>query len=721
MQLESYQQISNIDHLTATDFLVFSYHFKEIIAQEIPTAHDIAFLTQREFNELHLPLTPQEREQLFDNVLKSSKPGVLNDDSLLFSLPTRGDTPIAAYVSGIDPLVINRASPDWFEDCSRAIQNRFLEIKNERIDRFTNLYNSQPLFDLLDSLHSRIAYQLVLIEVKQTVKYPRDVNKRLRSAARSLSEFNKRGFPFFYLGHSIFCAFITEQDLTFSKSFSLSLISFMKGRGFKRIRCGSSNFKSVDRFKSVGDSRSPVLDHAWTALHAACKRGPFAFCDFDALAHPEQFPLRRFPAKTTAKLRRRWKKWNTFALVYFVPDFKKPAQMADVLLNYFSTHPSVVSEEGFFVIQRNSSAIEAKNWAESLIKQLIEDRGKGFSLSAGISEYPFRNYSRTEIARNCLKAILHGEFFGYGSVVVFDAISLNISGDIYYGEGDLSSSVREYKRGLELDPVNINLLNSLGVAYALMDRGVEAQKIFARVLELSPANFMALFNFALGEQAARRYENAVHFFGQAIDSYDESEMGDTDARTELWYQFGVSCYYASQYQDAISWLMKWYNSQLDHKSRGKCSRYIGISSYHLSQPAEAMTWLQRALAFNEEDAESLSILGTLYLQEKEGDDIALRFMEKSLELEGDNIEYLLRYAGGLNKCGRHLEAIEQLKRCSKRSKFRAAAWLELSIAYKYLKKYNKMRYYLKKLLDSKLSSDSIKTRAKKLYNEISAG
>ncbi len=179
-----------------------------------------------------------------------------------------------------------------------------------------------------------------------------------------------------------------------------------------------------------------------------CRRGPFAFCDYEVLAYPDQFPLNRLSRSTISKLQRRWRASASHSLIYFVPDYQKPMQMADVVVRFLGQHNYVMSERGFFVIRRNSSAEESKQWAQSIISKLIEERGDSFSLSAGVSEYPFQRYSKTEITRNCQKAILHGEFFGYRSVVIFDAVSLNISGDIYYGEGDLSGAVREYRLGL---------------------------------------------------------------------------------------------------------------------------------------------------------------------------------------------------------------------------------------------------------------------------------
>ncbi|MEE4166169.1 MAG: tetratricopeptide repeat protein, partial [Desulfocapsaceae bacterium] len=511
--------------------------------------------------------------------------------------------------------------------------------------------------------------------------------------------------------------FNKERD--FLKKFCLSVITFMKNKGFRRIHCGCSGLDKGVTDKNARAGRV-VLGQAWTALHAACRRGPFGFCDYESLAHPEYFPLNHESRSVRSKLQRRWKNSHCHSLVYFVPDYKQVKEVADLVVRFFGNHEYVVSEKGFFVIRCDSTAEDSRQWAEELISRITSEQGNGLSLSAGISGYPFQDYTKTEIIRNCQKAILHAEFFGYGSVAVFDALSLNISGDVYYGEGDLAGAVREYRQGLKIDAANINLLNSLGVTYALMNRAIEARQLFQKVLELEPSNFMALYNRGLGEQANLDYATAASCFLAAFEAFDPDDSDEPGLLTDLFYQLGTVYFCNGEYEKALEWLEKWYEQQDDSRGRGKCCCPIGISYYKLGQTNKAMTWLQRALAFAEDDAEALSILGSLYLAEKEGNDIALKLMEKSLELESGSRQFMLRYARGLNECGRYTEAAAVLSECLASRKFKAAAWLELSLSFKGLKKYNKMRYYLNKILGNGSVLPEIKEKAKALYSEMIA-
>jgi len=720
MRLETLPLIAITDRLDSTDFVVFLARFVDIVRHQIPTSNSVQFLTCKQFCSVASHVSVKKREKIFLRVKESGVPEPVDDHSLLFPVSISGGDPLSIFVSSIDPTVINKMSEDWLRECCEHFTDQFLHIKNNRLDPVSNLYNSLLLSEILNTPDEVWKGQVVLIEVRPMTRLPKDVLNHVRAVARSLGEFNRYHFPLFYVGHAVFACLVPDKQNDFLKSFCLSLITFMKSKGFKRIHCGSS--KALDTYNPENDPLpgNLVFDQAWTALHTACKRGPFAFCDYDVLAYPDHFPLKRLPRSTVSKLQRRWRNNEQHSLIYFVPDYKQPSEITDILVAYFGQHTYVMSEEGFFVIRRNSTAKQSQRWAESLSEELIKEKGKGYSLSAGISEYPFQRYTKSEIIRNCQKAVLHGEFLGYGSSVIFDAVSLNISGDIYYAEGDLAGAVREYRHGLQLDPENINLLNSLGVTYALMNRSADALITFDKVLKQDSSNFMALYNSGLGAQAGLRYEKAIKLYLKALNSIDTDDDISVDAVAELWYQLGTAYYFNDEYAKSIESLKKWFNKQRDDRGRQRCCRYIGISLFHLGQSAEAMAWLQRALAFNEEDAEALSILGELYIVEKEGNEIGLRLMEKSLELEHDNRQFMLRIARGLNECGRHEEALTILKKCVKSSKFRVAAWFELSVTYKYLKKYTKVRYYLRKLLENESAPEHIKVAARIINSEITA-
>ena len=722
MRLETFPLTTIHGGLNITDFAVFSSRFFEVVCTEIPTAQSVQFLTCKAFCSMPSSQGVKERKKCFDRVHEKNIPEAIDDQSILFPIPVKGNDPLVAYVNDVDPTVVKRMSEDWLTECASYFVEQFLQIKSTRVDPVTNLYNSNLLSEILNAVDEKWNYQVVVIEMRPQARLPKDVLNHVRRVTRSLIEFNRFGFPLFYLGHSVFGYLIPDEERDFPKTLCLSLITFMKSKGFKRIHCGSSkaqeNNVTSDHAQNTG---LLVLDQAWTALHTACRRGPFAFCDYDLLAYPDHFPLNRLPRSIITKLQRRWSNSENHSLIYFVPDYQKPMQMADVVVRFLGQNNYVISEAGIFVIKRNSTAEESKKWAQAIIEKLVEERGDGVSMSAAVSEYPFQHYSKTEIIRNCQKAILHGEFLGYRSVVIFDAVSLNISGDIYFGEGDLSGAVREYRRGLDLESDNINLLNSLGVTYALMNRGTEAQHTFQKVLDQEPSNFMALYNRGLGEQANLNHGKAAHYYLRALEVYHQDDTAERNVLNDLSYQLGTAYFYNKEYEKSKEWLVKWFNNQDDNRGRGKCCRYIGISCFHLSMTIEAMTWLQRALAFDEDDAEALSILGELYLVEKEGNDIALKLMEKSLELESNNRQFMIRFARGLNVCGRYSDAVLILKNCIKSSKFRAAAWFELSVSFKGLKKYNKVRYYLKKLIDSENISRDIKTKARHFYSEIKTG
>jgi tetratricopeptide (TPR) repeat protein len=103
----------------------------------------------------------------------------------------------------------------------------------------------------------------------------------------------------------------------------------------------------------------------------------------------------------------------------------------------------------------------------SLLKEKISAALK-VDILMGVAGFPFHDFKRDDIPGNALKAIDHAAFFGTDGMVYFDAVSLNISGDRLYQLNQYDAAIKEYKKGLELEPKNINLINSLGVCYGVI-------------------------------------------------------------------------------------------------------------------------------------------------------------------------------------------------------------------------------------------------------------
>ena len=133
--------------------------------------------------------------------------------------------------------------------------------------------------------------------------------------------------------------------------------------------------------------------------------------------------------------------------------------------------------------------------AETIQKKLAE-LGDA-SVTIGIASFPTIDFPQNRILDNARKALEHAAFFGPGSVVSFDAVSLNISGDQYYQEGDIDGAIAEFHKALELDPENVNVHNSLGVCYGVREEYQKAAASFETASRLDPSEPMSLYNRGL--------------------------------------------------------------------------------------------------------------------------------------------------------------------------------------------------------------------------------
>jgi len=684
--------------LQLNDCFFYQTTFKKVVKEKIPTSKTVQFLTQDIFLA-SLPGVPEsDKNALFRRICSHHRPEKFNG-ALIIPLEISGHKRVVILVEGIDPVVYENISLDWLEETVDIITKELHSIVRADIDPLTSLYSVNLLSKAISLYNQRADFHLILVEFFSFTRAPRDAYVHLRKAVQSLRDFNRQDYPLVHLGQSIFALLIDDFPRDVLKAYCLSLITFIKNKGFKRVHCGSSS-KSLDRSLQNHQTElvTTIFDEAWSALHIACKRGPFAFCDYEFIANPAQFPLRPMARSPISKLQRYWRHLDNFSLIYLRPDFLRCEQCDRFITTYLKDEIVVKENLGYFVIREKSTAETSKLWIEHIIKEMLEEHGKQYSFSAGISEFPFENYAKTETIRNCQKALLHGTFYGKTSFVIFDALSLNVSGDAFFAEGDLKGAVREYRRGLLLDPNNINLLNSLGVSYALMNQNKNAWLSFMRVLKIDPENFMALYNAGLGEQNAGCYKEAVSYFKRALHECNEKDPDEATVLPQLKYYLGVALYYDGKYKNCIDMLTSWYS---DHKKNGgadKCCRYIGLSYYQLAAGKDAIIWLQRGLRYDEFDAEAMSLLGELYLEQGEGNDIALSLSEKSIELDGKDDLFHLRHARALIACNNDESAIARLKQCVRKKYIKFEAWYELAKVYTRLKQQQKAKYYVKKLL-----------------------
>lgn len=251
----------------------------------------------------------------------------------------------------------------------------------------------------------------------------------------------------------------------------------------------------------------------------------------------------------------------------------------------------------------------------------------------GVAQYPYHDFSKAQTLENSLKAIDHAAFFGPDTLIHFDAVSLNISGDRFYQLNERTLAHKEYTKGLEIKPKDINLINSLGVCYGISGELDKARQEFERAAKLNPKEVMVVYNIGLLHQIDGNIDKAIIYLrnAHAINNQifevelllgqlllDKNKPGQ--ARPHL---------------DSAGKL---------NPDSGAAFRLKGEILLDAKTPEKAALEFNKAIKINPSDATSLSgYARCLELQDKNLK-IAMSFARNSIALEPDNDLFKQRLA-----------------------------------------------------------------------------
>ena len=252
-------------------------------------------------------------------------------------------------------------------------------------------------------------------------------------------------------------------------------------------------------------------------------------------------------------------------------------------------------------------------------------KGRHGSVSIGMAVFPMIDFERQDIMENARKALEHAAFLGPNSAVLFDVVSLNISGDAAYQTGDVAGAVREFQAALKLDAENINVLNSLGVCYGVQGALAEALHAFESVIALDADHVMAHYNAGYVCTLLGRNDQAMHYFLKA--------HGAGESVFEVAFQIGKLYLEMADPASAKTFLQKALRINPDaavtHFHLGECLEALGETD-------QAVFHYETAVKKNPNDAAALSALGALYDAKGENPEISTLFCEKSVEISPDN-------------------------------------------------------------------------------------
>jgi len=272
------------------------------------------------------------------------------------------------------------------------------------------------------------------------------------------------------------------------------------------------------------------------------------------------------------------------------------------------------------------------------------------TVSIGIAGYPTIHYTRPQILENAQKALDHAAYFGPNSMVSFDSVSLNISGDNYYAEGDVLGAIEEFKRALMLDPSNVNVHNSLGVCYGVIGDLRKANEAFETAVWLDTEEFMAIYNMGIVNLFHGEKEKALDCFLKA-DQIGEEVYEIALQTGKLYLDMDHPDKARSSLEKAV---------RLNPES-GAAFRYLGDCLSLLEDVDGAISAYKSAVKLNPNDAGALSGLGCMFDRKGENPEIATVFCQQSIKISPDNGLYRHRLGHLYLRQQRYEEALRELE------------------------------------------------------------
>ncbi len=260
----------------------------------------------------------------------------------------------------------------------------------------------------------------------------------------------------------------------------------------------------------------------------------------------------------------------------------------------------------------------------TLLKEKISIRLQA-GLVMGISLYPFHDFHRDQILGNALKAIDHAAFFGSDHMICFDGISLNISGDRLYQLEKFTSAIQEYEKGLAITPKNINLINSLGVAYGITKQLDKALTYFEQASAINPQEVMVIYNIGLIHRINDKDDRAVLYLKKA--------HGINPDIFEIELLLGYLLFKKDRYDQAMPHLDAAIRLNPDS---GTAFRIKGQILLDKKDNMAAGTAFNIAVKLNPNDASALSGYARAVALQKKNLTIALSFAAKSVALDPEN-------------------------------------------------------------------------------------
>lgn len=271
-------------------------------------------------------------------------------------------------------------------------------------------------------------------------------------------------------------------------------------------------------------------------------------------------------------------------------------------------------------------------------------------LLVGLAVHPYLESPAEEIVDRAMKALDHAAYPQSEPVVLFNSVSLNVSGDLFFGQGDFEAAAAEYERALAVDPEDVNVLLSLGACLGRLNRYAEAARYFERATELDPEDYMAWYNLGQARRRLGDLDEARSALGRA------EEMAADDFA--VLFGLGQVLLEAGRPGRAAKRLAR--AARLEDASPA-VHRVLGEALVKSGRDEEALPAFKAAVKADPQDAEALAWLGWFYLEHTRDHEVALSLISQAVDIKPNNGLFRSRLGWAMLECGQAAESLSQFE------------------------------------------------------------
>lgn len=273
----------------------------------------------------------------------------------------------------------------------------------------------------------------------------------------------------------------------------------------------------------------------------------------------------------------------------------------------------------------SSDSIEDAKKEASKISSRFKHKHKKEVL-CGIGYYPCLEYKIQDIVDNAMLSLVHASMLKTDKTAVFNATSLNIRSDEFFQKKDIDRAVEELKLALLMDSKDANVLNSLGVCFAMKKDFDESIRFFTMASKYSGNDFiMPLYNIGLIHYLKNEKEEAAKIFSKAIK--------EDSTHYEIPFYLGKTEFDSGNYEKALKYFLMAEDLNPDSPA---VLNYIGNIFLIKNNYNKSYNAYKKSLKYLPDNPYALSAIGYIYFIKGENKEIAEAFLRESLAFEPEN-------------------------------------------------------------------------------------